>query len=104
MIKCGWLGIAKVAFLNLVILFLLYNFYVCFNLNYIVVTLWCLVDDYLSGEFVIVMRKHIDYVIFFSLGPIYIAVSIGPVQISVGHLLEPDFHVFHRQLFPFANQ
>ena len=30
--------VAQVAFLNLVVLFLFYNFYVCFNLNYIVVT------------------------------------------------------------------
>ena len=29
--------VAQVAFLNLVVLFLFYNFYVCFNLNYIVV-------------------------------------------------------------------
>ena len=38
-------------------------------------------DDYLSGELVIVSEKDIEYVIFFSLAPLYIAVSIVPVQI-----------------------
>ena len=62
------LHVAKVAFLNLVVLFLFYNFYVGFNLNYIVVTYRCFGDDYLSGELVVVSEKDIEYVIFFLVG------------------------------------
>ena len=57
--------VAQVAFLNLVVLFIFYNFYVCFNQNYIVV----FGNDYLSGELVIISQKDIEYV---SLAPLYI--------------------------------
>ena len=59
---------AQVAFLNFVVLFFFYNFYVCFNLNYIVVTHWCFGDDYFSSKLVIVSEKDIAGMLFFFVG------------------------------------
>ena len=93
------LAVAQVAFLNLLILFFFYNFYVCFNLNYIVVTHWCFGDDYLCRVSWSLLVRKSSCMLFFLVGS-----SIYCCKHCKRHLLEPDFHGFHRLLFPFTSQ
>ena len=92
------------------LLFLIWWF--CFSSTiFMFVSIWIILWSLIDVSVLIICRaswsllvKKTSVCYFFSLAPLYIAVSIVLVQIAERHLLEPDFHVFHCLLFPFDSQ
>ena len=72
------------------------------NLNYIVVTLDVSVMIICWVSWSLLVRHPVCN--FFLLAPLYVVVSIVPEKTAVGHLLEPNFHIFPCLLFSIANQ